>query len=271
MKLKVRVADINEVAEPYREQYIQAEDGKSWALNEEFEIEDVAGLKENNQKLLKQSKAIQEAMQKMKEQFGDIDPEKAREAQKKLEELENKELMDAGKFEELMAKRTEAMKRDHQNQIDQMSKGWESDKARVKTLETQLQRTTIINDLRNTAGKLHIRSNMVPLLELKAEREWVLNEDGQAVWKDENGQVRYGKDPAKPANMSDYLSEQIASMPELLEGSTGTGANGNAGRGGVRGVALSREDAHKDMNAYFAAKEKAKEQGLPVGQIHVTE
>jgi len=270
MKLKIRVADINEVAEPYREQYVQLPDGAGWALNEEFEIEDVAGLKENNQKLLKQSKAVQEAMQKMKEQFGDIDPEKAREAQKKLEELENKELMDAGKFEELMAKRTEAMKRDHQNQIDQMSKGWESDKARVKTLETELQRTTIINDLRNTAGKLKIRSDMIPYLELKAEREWVLDEEGKAVWKD-NGQVRYGKDPSKPASMAEYLTELVTASPALLEGSTATGANGNAGRSGTRGVAISREDVHKDMNAYFAAKEKAKEQGLPVDQIHVTE
>jgi len=63
----------------------------------------------------------------------------------------------------------------------------------------------------------------------------------------------------------------VTASPALLEGSTGTGANGNAGRSGTRGVAISREDVHKDMNAYFAAKEKAKEQGLPVDQIHVTE
>ena len=95
MKLKTRVTSLDDVPEQYKERYTPAEDGKSFSLDE-IELEDTAGLKANHDRLLKQLKASQEEQKKLKDTYGDIDPVKAREAQAKLEELENNNLMDEG-------------------------------------------------------------------------------------------------------------------------------------------------------------------------------
>ena len=165
---------------------------------------------------------------------------KAREAQQKLEELENKTLMDEGKFEELFNKRTEAMRRDHQNQIEAMSKKHEVEAKRAAELETALKRTVIEKDLSNEAVKMNIQPEFIPFLQLAAKEAWELDEEGKAVWK-VDGQVRYGKDPSKLATMADYLTDQIAAAPLLVKGSTGTGAIGNGSRTGG-GLSISRHD-----------------------------
>lgn len=267
MKLKTRVATLEEVPESYRDKYTAAEDGKSFTLDE-FEFDDAVGLKANQERLLKQLKAAQEAEKKLKETYGDLDPVKAREAQKKLDELENSKLMDEGKFEELFAKRTEAMKRDHDNQKKAMAEAMDAEKQRGATLEQQLQRLTIANELNTHAGKLKIKSEFIPFLQLAAKEAWSLDEQGNPVWK-EKDQVKFGKDGSKPATMEEYLQELVANTPSLLESSTGTGAHGNGSRG-MGPLSISRSDM-RDINKYAAVKAQAVKQGVPIEKIQITE
>jgi hypothetical protein len=267
MKLKTRVTSLDDVPEAYRDKYTQAEDGKSWTLDE-FEFEETTGLKANNERLLKQHKASQEELKALKASLGDLDPQKARDALKKLEELENKSLMDEGKFEELFTKRTESMKRDHEAQVSKMTSSWDADKERIKALEQKLQMTLITSDLRKNATELGIEAGMIPFLELAAEKVWALDEEGKAVWKD-NGSVRYGKDGRNPATMNEYLQELISTNPLLLKSSNGNGSHGNTGRGqGV--LSISRNDL-RDVNKYQAVKEEAAKRGIPMNQVQVTE
>ena len=267
MKIKARVTSLDDVPEQYRDRYTQSEDGKSWTLDE-LDIEDVSALKANSERLRKSYSAAQEELKKKNEMYGDLDPAKAREAMQKLEEMDNKQLMDEGKFEELFNKRTEAMKRDHQNQVEALTKSAEEHKARAGTLEKELQRTVIANDLSTRAAQMKIKPEFIPFLQLAANKDWVLDDEGKAVWR-VDGQLKYGKDPAKPADMGDYLTELIASTPSLVEGSHGTGANGNTGRNGA-GLTISQADM-RDVRKYEAVKAKAKEQGLSMTQVQVTE
>ncbi len=267
MKLKTRVASLDEVPEQYRDRYKQIEDG-SWTV-EELDIEDVTGLKKNHEKLLKSYGATQDEIRKLKEQYEGIDPEAARGAQKKLEELENKTLMDEGKFEELFMKRTEAMKGDHERQVSLLTKKIEAEAARAATLEKQLQKTMISNQLSLEAPKRGINPDMLPFLQLAVEKDWSLDDEGKPVWK-QNGDLRFSKDGLTPATMSDYLEELTQKVPSLLMSSTGTGANGNT-RTGTGTFSISKREAEQNPGKYRAIVEQAKQQGIDPLQIQVTE
>jgi hypothetical protein len=85
MKLKLKIAKLDEVAEAYRGLY-EARDG-AFVLKDEFEIADpvdVTGLTKNRDTILAEKTALEQ-------KFAGIDPEKAREALKKVEELPAKE------------------------------------------------------------------------------------------------------------------------------------------------------------------------------------
>jgi hypothetical protein len=267
VKIKARVTSLDDVPEQYRDRYTPAEDGKSWTLDE-LDIEDVTALKANSERLRKSYNAAQEELKKKAELYGDLDPEAARAAMLKLEELKDKEHMDKGEFQEVLKNRTAAMEKDHQTVKAALEKALEEQKTRAATLEKELQRTVISNDLSTRAGQLKIKPEFIPFLQLAANKDWVLDDDGKAVWR-VDGQLKYGKDPTKPADMGDYLTEMIASTPSLVEGSHGTGANGNTGRNGA-GLTISQADM-RDVRKYEAVKAKAKEQGLSMTQVQVTE
>lgn len=88
MKLKVKIAKLDEVAEAYRSQY-EAKDG-AFVLKDEFDIPDpvdVTGLTNNRDQILREKAALEQ-------KFAGIDPEKARAALKTVEGLPAKEQTD---------------------------------------------------------------------------------------------------------------------------------------------------------------------------------
>ena len=63
-------------------------------------VEDVSGLKSALEKERGTVKKLKADLQATVDKFKDIDPDKARDAQKKLQDLEDKQMMDEGKVEE---------------------------------------------------------------------------------------------------------------------------------------------------------------------------
>ncbi len=267
MKLKTKLSsldELNALPDQYKEKYVAAEDGKSWHLDE-IEIEDLTALKANQERLLKSNKERQEEIKALREKYADIDPDKAREAEKKLHELEEKDLLDKGQFDELFAKRYEIREREHENQKKALAKSMEDERTRATQLAQKLQQTMVFNQLSMEAPKLGINADLIPALQLMAEKDWVSDEEGKQVWK-ENGEVKFGKDGMSPATMTDYLSAMAAKMPSILRSSNGTGSQGN-GKPGNGAVTISREQM-TDIRNYEAAKKQAADMKVP---LQVTE
>jgi hypothetical protein len=95
MKLKRKVAKLDEVAEANRGLY--QPEGDAFVLKDEFEIADpvdVTGLTKNRDDILREKTALEQ-------KFVGIDPEKAREALKQVEQSRAKEKTDADRLTEL--------------------------------------------------------------------------------------------------------------------------------------------------------------------------
>lgn len=208
--------------------------------------------------------------QELKDKIGDLDPEAARKALKQVQELADRKLLDEGKVEELIKARTDAMRVDHENQINGFKK-------------QITERDTTIGTLTGTLKKLRINSELMPLAVKKGVQPGALSDvisrmtitgeglggikwdiDGDQVVAKVGDQIKYGKDPQKPMSFEEGL-DLLAANPEskhLFAPNQGGGAGGgsrSSGSGGSR--TISNDDA-SDPAKYRAARDEARKAGV---------
>ena len=264
MALKRVVASLDEVPEAYRAEYAKASDG-SFVLSLDG-VEDVGGLKSALQKERDAREKYEKEIKDLRKQFEGLDPEKGREALRRIQELEEKQLLDAGKVEELFAQRTERMKADWSAKEARYQEEIKSASEAHSKSETRLSELLIDGTLRDAAGKRRAKAALTPLLIRGARHgdidgiRWELR-DGQPV--PVKGDAIYpGKDPSKPMSAEEYLDLVAQKMPDLFEASTGGGAS-NAGRSQMGTFTLTREQA-RDTSLYRRTAEAAAKAGQQV-------
>lgn len=228
--LKPVVAKIEEVPEAFRDLY--DESNGTWVLTG-FDEKDFKGkldeFRNNNIALTKAQKDIQEKLAKYK----DIDPDKyaaALEAQKKLDALEDKNLMDEGKVEELIGKRTENMRKDNeariaalQAQLKQREEGYNKYRGTVKQLKVK-------QAVRDAIGKVGVpKANALTHIDNLAEKQWGLDDNDELV------PVDVYDDSGKPIKMEDWAARLLKDNAYFFEDSRGGGGQGGAPRKAQQG------------------------------------
>jgi hypothetical protein len=248
MELPTRVATLEDVSEPFRELY--REDGEAFVLNvkpvDGWALENVNGLKSALQTERESARTYESKVKELEAQvrrFDGIDPSKAREAQKKLDELQ-----DGGNTE-------------------QARKEWETREAQlVEKFQTQ------INELKGKNEQLvhDSREGFVSQAFEEAIAQWAKDNGGkrpslkvlrhafannvdveidegtgrprQLKIKDDRGEVRVSPSAGNTGDMTLVeLIREAADDPELAgafpgSGASGTGADGRSGSGGYQGT-----------------------------------
>jgi hypothetical protein len=162
-------------------QYYVEKDGK-FLLDAEG-VEDVSGLKNALTAVRDELKTAKKQLQETIDKFKDIDPEKAKEAQKKLQELEAKQLLDAGKVEDLLKLRTEQMKADYENQIVAFNKTILDLKKDLKTANQTMAEVLIDNSIRAAAMKAGVLEHAVEDVVLRGQKTWTLKDKTPTAMK----------------------------------------------------------------------------------------
>lgn len=239
-------ADVDALPEALRGLYIE-KDGK-FTLDADFE--DVGGLKSALEKERTNRSATEKALSEIRKQLGDADPAKAREALRKLQELEDKGLLAEGKFEELLKQRTERLATDYEGKLkDAADKLAASDK--------RLAELVIDNELRAVASRKKVRESAVEDF-LERGRKVYRLVDGKAVPM-KGDEIVFGKKPNEPMSMDEWADSIAPNASHLFEGSGGGGAGGGgAHKSGPH--TISAADA-KDRSKYLAAQEAATKAG----------
>ena len=193
--------------------------------------ENVAGLKSALEKERKERKKAADDYKALAEKFQDIDPEKAREAMKKAEELADKELIDKNKIEELVLRRTERMKAAHDQQISGFNTKIKELEDSNRRQEARLSEVLIEDALRQVALKPEIgfRPEAMRHLILSGREIWKI-QDGKPVPTRADGTVIYGKDPNVPMSMEEWVTGLRSEFPYLF-GESGGGGTPHGGKG----------------------------------------
>lgn len=219
MGLKYQIAKLEDVPENVRTLY--KPEGAGYVLD----TEDVVP-KTRLDEFRNNNIQLQQQLDKLK----DVDPVKYAELIKLQQEVEEGQLIKAGKLEEVVALRVTNMKRDLETQLN-------GTKSELAQANTQLAMLMIDNAVRQEAVKNGALPTALDDVVLRARTVYSM-EKGQPVPKDDKGQVIYGKDGQTPMAIGDWLISLKKAAPHLFAGSQGGGAGG--GRTGAGPADISK-------------------------------
>ena len=186
--------------------------------------------------------AAREAAEKAKaleEQFGDLDPEAAREAIKAMREQGEKELMDEGKIEELIQQRTERMRQDFERQIAAKDKALEDARGSAESLTSQLADIRIYDAVKDAALSKGARKEALTDIANRAREIWRL-EDGKPVARQRGDENPIHGKSGDLLTIDEWVDSLSSEAGYLFEPNSGGGASGGdqsrAPTGGVKQI-----------------------------------
>lgn len=214
MPLKFTIAKLEEVAEGVRNLYRQ--EGEKYVLDVEGAVarERLDEFRNNNIQL-------QQQLDKLK----DVDPVKYRELVDIQRKIQEKELIDKGELDKVVELRTAAMR-------DELTSRATKAERELAQANSQLSTLMIDSTVKAEALKLGVAPTALEDVVLRARAIYVM-ENGKAVPKTAEGQVRYGKDGSTPMPIGEWLTTLKTDAPHLFATSQGSGAGGGRGAGTV--------------------------------------
>lgn len=209
--LKFKVDNIESVEEAYRALYVKNEsDGKFYLGVEGVVPKDKLDEFRNNNIQLKQDL----------EKFKGVDPVKYAELQGLQRQLEEKQLIDAGKIDEVVEQRVKVMREELNGKLNETATQLASSNKRLEVL-------IIDNAVREAATKAGVLATATDDVLLRAKSVFAL-QDGVAVPKDSDGKLIYGRDGNTPMSINDWVATLKDTAPHLYQPSSGGGASGPA-------------------------------------------
>ena len=228
--LRWKVDKLEDVEEPLRAQYKLAGDGKFYLQTEEDEEgkRKITEFRDNNVKLMKDK----EELEKRLKDIGD--PAQIAEMKKKLQAIDDKQLIAAGKLDELVEQKVTRMKADYEAQIAALKKAGDDKQAELDKTVARLSEVLIDSEItKAVTGVGGVRKDAMQDIIARGKRVWRL-EDGKPVPK-EGEKLLFGKDGKNQMTFEEWATILAQSAPFLFESSGGIGAMGTGGTRPITG------------------------------------
>lgn len=184
---------------------------------------EVTGLKSKNAELIGDSKKLKEQLAR----FEGIDPDVVRTIMKRFADDEEAGLIKAGKFDEVLEKRTSKMREDFQKQLD-AAKG---DATKARQLAKAFQGRVLDDAVRAAATKAGLHAHAIEDALFRARSMFSLDENGQAVQLGDDGKPVLGKDGKSAFGPSEWLEGMKEKAPHWFPASASGGGAGGSGKG----------------------------------------
>lgn len=200
LKTKIGKADYEALSEELKKEYVA--DGEGYKLDADYE--DVTGLKNKNEELLKKLVEFKK--------FDGLDPEAAREALAKLSELEDGQLLKKQQFDELFNKKK-----------GEWDKEKESLENKIKSMFERTATQSLSSILAKNGVKPHLADDLALIVRQQIDP---FEEGGSPVWKTKDGLETVDLDkyiPSLKESKADYFASSMGS---------GSGASGSGNNGG---------------------------------------
>jgi hypothetical protein len=238
--LPLQVDKIEDVPEAARGAYVQ-KDGK-YVLDAEIpQPEDVGGLRSALQKERDAAAAARRESAALVKKYEGIDPETVRAILARFENDEDAALIKAGKFDEVIRKKTERMQQEHVRELEKERANTAAEVERRKKYE----RRVLESHLMAAAAKAGVIATAMDDVVARGASIFALDENGDPVhYLDEKKTIELGKDGKTPYRPEEWLSSTMKDkaphwFPSPGAGG-GTGANGS--RPAMGGKQMKRVD-----------------------------
>lgn len=206
----------------------------------------VSGLKTKNSELLGKLKDTSGKLSQFETQFEGLDLNAVKGLLTKAGQDEETKLLTEGKIDEVFTKRTERLRGDFDKQLKA-----EKDRADKAESFAEKFRDKVLGDsIRSAAIKAGALPEAADDLILRAKGQFMLNEEGEAIAVDKEGQAILGKDGKSPLTPLEWAESLRESAPHLWPRASGTNAPG----GGGGNAALKRSEMTSVAKREFITK-----------------
>lgn len=184
----------------------------------------VTGLKSKNSELLGKLKEQGDNLKR----FDGIDPDAVRTILQRFSDDEEAKLIANGQIDEVLNKRTERMRTDSDKQIKAAND--RADKA--EAFSNKFRDRVLGDSIRAAALKAGAIPDAVDDLILRAKGLFQVNEEGEAVAVDKDGNQLLGKDGKTPLSPFEWAESMKDTAPHLWPRAEGSGAGAHKNGGG---------------------------------------
>jgi len=223
--------------------------------------EATGGLTKNRDQILAEKKALEEKNREISQQWEGMDPKMVKAIMERMQNDEETKLMAEGKIDEVLERRTGAMKTDYEKQL---AKEREEREALAKDRDglSGKVKTMLINGMVRQAATEHdLNPSAVEDAIQRAKNVFQIDENDKPLAKNADGTIVVGKDAKSPISVSEWLGNMKETAPHWFKSSSGAGAQGGPGAGGANdGYTISRDDARNPAK-YRQAKALAEKAG----------
>ena len=243
MKIKISAEQYNKL-QPWQQAKCTADgDGYQMELDGTDHKAKLDEFRQNNIQFKQQIEALQGDLSK----FKDIDPTKYNETIKKLQEMEDKHLIDENKLEELLEVRTERMRQESAGQVDALTTDRDKYKTQADAANGRLSKLVIDSSITSAVSEVGaVRQGALTDILARAHGVYQLDVDGNAVPM-RDGKIIFGKEGKSQMTPKEFCEGLLETAPYLFENSGGGGAGGDGGKGGRDG---SKTIAQGDQGAF---------------------
>lgn len=192
----------------------------------------VQPLKANRDEILGEKRTLTEKLTKLTEQqaaWGDLDPAKVRQIMTVFSQNEEAKLIADGKIDEVMNRRTDAMRRDADARVTAAQGKAEELTKTIAGLEGKISTLVIDAEVRTAAIKLGILPSAVDDAILRARQVFKLDKEHKPEARDPNGTIRLGKNGKDPLSPAEWLEGLKTTSPHWWGANSGGGAGGGSG------------------------------------------
>lgn len=229
MALPFEVESLDSIDESARAFYTETED-KKFRLDLDG-YEDPKGLKSALDKERQAARDASKLAKDLQKKYEGIDPDKVKNLLSKLENDEEAKLLADGKIDEVVNRRIEKQRNDYDKQLTEAQKQAEIEAGKAKKFEQRV----LDNHIRAAAAKAGIHQHAIEDALFRARTMFHLDDDGNAVQIDQDGQVVFGKDGKSPFSPSEWLDEMKEKAPHWFPAAnSGGGAVGNTSNRGSK-------------------------------------
>lgn len=226
------------------------------------------GLKSNRDTILAEKKALEDKYKEVTTQFEGVDPKMVKSLFERIKNDEETKLISEGKIDEVLARRTDGMKKDYDARLTASEQRAANFEASEKTLKTKTNDLVIEGLIRQAAIETGILPAAFEDAIYRAKKIFSLDDNFSPVAKDANGAPILGKDAKTQISAKEWLETMKDKAPHWFPGSNGAGAGGGVKNANGQNVhVITREDA-RNPQKYQAAKAAAAKAGV---ELQITE
>lgn len=244
MKKKITGEDFEKLGDDVKALYKKEGDGNFYL--EVDESEEIKAAKEKTNEFRQSNIALKKRVEEFEKKYKDLDPEKYAELMQKMQDLEDKKLLEEGDVDKLVEQKTERMVKDYEAKIESLSKDNERLGGELSVSKERLSRVLIDSRITEAVAKVGaVRMGAMKDVVNRGREVWVLGDDGEPVAQKSDGTPLFGKDAAKNLTFDEWaegLATDAAYLFEPSEGLQSPGGGPGGGKPTKKGLGIEMKD-----------------------------